>query len=505
MQLILGGIRSGKSRFAERLAAATGLPVRYLATADPREPGMAARIAAHRSRRPPGWQTVELSLELQTGLAESGGLCLLLDGFGLLLARALERGEAFARRWLGEAVAALAAADAQEVLVVSEAVGEALLPTNPLARSWLELLGEANQLLAERARRVALVLAGRPVWLKGGGEGAGDRYHGDLEVGAGELDFAVNVAAVERPRWLEAALARGLENIRPYPDQSAARQALARRHGVDPEAVLPTNGAAEALWLAAFALRPAFAACIHPAFSEGESALRAAGAIVARVLRSPQRRFALEPERVPEEAELVVVANPGSPCGTLHPAERILALRRPGRIVVVDEAFMDFLPDQEASLAFPPPPGVVVVRSLTKLLGIAGLRVGYLLGEPQLVARLGGFQQPWAANNLALAVLAEAARRPRELAALARRLQGHRQDLERRLADLPGLRFFPGAANFLLARVADGRRVLAELHRRGLAVRPGWTFPGLDHRYLRITARRPRENAVLVKALQEVV
>jgi histidinol-phosphate/aromatic aminotransferase/cobyric acid decarboxylase-like protein/adenosyl cobinamide kinase/adenosyl cobinamide phosphate guanylyltransferase len=505
VQLVLGGIKSGKSRFAEAVAAASGLPVRYLATADPKEPGMAARIAAHRARRPAEWETVEVPLTVAPALAGAADRCVLLDGFGLLLARALEAGEEAARRWVAEAAEALAEAEVGELVVVSEAVGEALVPTNGLARLWLELLGEANQLLAERAERVALVVAGRPLWLKGGGVGAGSRYHGDREVRPGELDFAVNVADPGAQPWLSQALQAGSENLRSYPNPTPAREALGRRHGVGAEGVLPTNGAAEGLWLCATALRPAIAACIHPTFSEGEAALKAAGAVVERVVRRAQERFALVPERVPEEAEVVVVANPGSPCGTLHPPEQVLALRRPGRVVVVDEAFMDFLPDQAASLAFPPPPGVVVVRSLTKLLGLAGLRVGYLVGEPQLIERLASFQPPWAANGVALAVLAEAARRPRQLAALARRFQRHREDLERRLAGVPGLELFPGAANFVLCRVGDGPRVLTALHRRGIAVRPGWTFPGLDRRYLRITARPPRYNRLLAKALKEVL
>ena len=145
---------------------------------------------------------------------------------------------------------------------------------------------------------------------------------------------------------------------------------------------MPTNGAAEALWLLPAALRPALAACVHPGFTEAEAALRAHGVPVARVLRDPERDFALDPAAVPDAADLVVVGNPASPSGTLDPAAALLALRRPGRVVAVDEAFMDLVPGEPASLARERLEDVIVVRSLTKSLGIPGLRAGYAIAPP---------------------------------------------------------------------------------------------------------------------------
>src|SRR5205085_2760047 len=127
------------------------------------------------------------------------------------------------------------------------------------------------------------------------------------------------------------------------------------------------------------------------------------------------------PGAVPAEADLVVVGNPASPSGTLDPAAAVLALRRPGRVVVVDEAFMDLVPGEPATLAGDPLDDVIVVRSLTKALAVPGLRVG------------------------------------------------------------------------------------AALRERAIAVRPAASFPGLNERHLRLTARDPQANARLVAALAEAV
>src|SRR5262249_57138930 len=98
-----------------------------------------------------------------------------------------------------------------------------------------------------------------------------------------------------------------------YPAETAAVAALAERHGRAPEEIVPTNGAADALWLLPAALRPRLAACVHPGFTEAEAALRAHGVPVARVLRDPARDFAPDPAAVPAEAALGIVGNPAAP------------------------------------------------------------------------------------------------------------------------------------------------------------------------------------------------
>jgi histidinol-phosphate/aromatic aminotransferase/cobyric acid decarboxylase-like protein len=269
--------------------------------------------------------------------------------------------------------------------------------------------------------------------------------------------------------------------------------------------IVPTNGAAEALWLIPAALRPALAACVHPGFTEAEAALRAHGVPVVRVLRERERGFALDPGAVPAEADLVIVGNPASPSGTLDPATALLALRRPGRVLVVDEAFMDFVPGEPATLVRERMDDVIVVRSLTKALAIPGLRAGYAVAPAALAGRLRDVRPPWSANALALAALVAAARRPDALAEIAERAAAEREDLERRLAGVCGLRTWPSAANFCLVEVADGPAVLDALRERKIAVRAAASFPGLGAGDLRVTARAPRENERLVAALAQAV
>jgi len=519
LTLVLGGVRSGKSERAEALAAAGGRSVTYLATADPTDLSMRARMQAHRSRRPASWRTVQLGATGELPSTDSDDGCWLLDGLGVWLSRLdTEQSERAVRGLID-------AARRRAVIVVAEEAGLGVLPAAPVARAWLDRLGEANRRLAACAERVELVVAGRPLVLDAaagsavgppmgpGSEAAVDavrlvaRVHGDRLLGPGLVDHAVNVLAGGPDEELRAHLHAVLDrDAGAYPDEREAVAALAAHHGRGEQEVVPTSGATAGLWLVAAALRPRLAAVIHPAFSEGEVALRAHGIPVTQVVRTPERDFALEPAAVPDQADLVLTANPLSPSGTLDSAEAVLALRRPGRVVVVDEAFMDFAADEpHSSLAGCQLPDVIVLRSLTKILSIPGLRAGYALAPPTLAARLRAASPPWSVSALATAALAWAASHPAAIDRARRRASAEREDLARGLAKLDGVRCWPSAANFCLIEVADGDRIARRLRAAGIAVRPCGDFLGLDRRHVRLTARDPASNRRLLEELKRTL
>jgi histidinol-phosphate aminotransferase len=330
----------------------------------------------------------------------------------------------------------------------------------------------------------------------------GLRFHGDVVAGPGQLDFAVNVVPDGPPEWLLEALSDALSLAAAYPDEGSAIAAVAARHGRPPEEVVLLNGAAEAFWLLAQVLRPQLAVVVAPSFTEPQAALRATGQRVQPVWRDPVS-FQLDPAAVPAEADLVVTGNPNNPTGTLDPAAILAGLARPGRVLVVDEAFMEFTAGEAETLAARRDlPGLVVVRSLTKLWGLAGIRAGYLLAPPRTANLLRAARQPWSVNCLACAALAAWADQGADHAAqLVERLTATRERLAAALATLPGVRVWPSAANFLLLQVVDGPAVLDGLAARGIAVRPCHSFPGLTANHLRVAVRDEADNQRLVDAL----
>jgi len=641
LHLVIGGVRSGKSELAERLAGGAGAPVCFVATGSPGDPEMVERIARHRRRRPAGWRTVESDdPPAVLGLAPpppasppptrrrsapqappvpppqaAPDETVLVDGIGSWVARLMvaeglwtdaevaplgQHGESAWERLLDQvrAFAHAAATRPGLTLVVVEEGGLGLVPQGAGARRYLDLMGEATQLLAKAATEVQLVVAGQVIGpasspaaragavpaaqdlpstgridLPGppqqapprppGGEppataGPGQpveadadlpgtaaagppepaapelpgaarpelpapatpelpaaaaaraiptklRLHGDTVAAPGQLDFAVNVIPGGPPAWLRGELLAAIGNAGSYPDQRPAIAALADRHGRDPGEVLPTNGSAEAFWLLANVLQPARPVVVHPSFTEPEVAMRVAGHTVQRAYRHPDS-FTLDPDAVPDEADLVVVGNPNNPTGNLDRADQVAALARPGRVLVVDEAFMEFTEGETESLAGRGDlPGLVVVRSLTKLWALPGIRAGYLLCAPDLAATLRAARQPWSVNTVACAALAACARDRATAARVGERVSSAREELVRALGRLPGVRVWPSAANFLLLQVPAGPAVRSALAEHGIAVRPADSFPGLGPDYVRIAVRSPEDNRRLVTTLGEVL
>lgn len=338
------------------------------------------------------------------------------------------------------------------------------------------------------------------------GEGLG--HHGDVELAPGLVDLAVNVRSAPMPPWLAEPLRASLADLAQYPNPTPARAAVAERHARAPEEVLLTAGAAQAFVLLAQALRPRHAVVIHPQFTEPELALRSAGHDVERVILTEP--FRLDPAQAPADADLVVLGNPTNPTSICHPAEAVAALARPGRVLVVDEAFADTVHvpravGEAASLSRRRDlPGLVVVRSLTKTWGLAGLRIGYLLAPPDLVRRLASAQPLWPVSTPALraAVVCSAAVAVAEERRIAAALAADRSHLVAGLRALPGVTVAgEPASSFVLVRVDGALAVRAALRESGFAVRRGDTFPGLGPDFLRIAVRDTATSDAFLAAL----
>lgn len=332
-------------------------------------------------------------------------------------------------------------------------------------------------------------------------------YHGDVAARGALVDFAVNVRGTT-PRWLLDALGSHLNDLSAYPDpmlDRRVRKLIARRHGRREDEVLLLAGVAEG-----FALLPDICerpAVIHPQFTEPDAVMRAAGIDVDRVILRPPWDLGQVRDgsvAVPDDADLVVVGNPTNPTSVLHSREDILALRAPGRVVVVDEAFMDVVAEdagEACEVASVRDPGLLVFRSLTKTWALAGLRCGYALGAPEVLAALARRRPAWPVGTLQLHAMRLVAEH-----GMGRPLRLERADVARErelmvaVLDDAGWEVEPAAGPFLLARppVADPEAVRLALANRGVAVRRCDTFPGLGTSRWRLAVRGPADVGTLV-------
>lgn len=322
------------------------------------------------------------------------------------------------------------------------------------------------------------------------------------------LDFSANVNPYGPSPTVRAAVAR--VPLGAYPDRDCLEltAALADFEGVLPQRLLPGNGASELIWLAALAfVRPGDRVLIlGPTFCEYARAAHLLGGCITECRTREADDFAPPREEVVGHLEalhprLVFLCNPNNPTGAALPPETIAgwARQHPRSLFVVDESYLPFAPGL-GSARTDSRENVLVLRSMTKDFGLAGLRLGYAVGDERAIGLLRRVQPPWSVNAPAqaagVAALRDAPHRQRSL----NRIAQAKQDLTAGLARL-GLAAVPSSAHFFLVRVGDGAAFRARLLRRGIAVRDGASFglPG----HVRIAARRPEENERLLAITRE--
>jgi histidinol-phosphate aminotransferase len=336
------------------------------------------------------------------------------------------------------------------------------------------------------------------------------RHHGDAEVRGDLINLAVNVRHAPMPGWLSEPIADAMTRLSAYPDHREATEAIARRHGRDPAEVLLTAGASQGFVVLAQAFRGANRpVVVHPQFTEPEAALSNAGHQVHRVLLREQDGFRLDARAIPADSELVFLGNPVNPTSTLTPAAEIEKLIRPGRTVVVDEAFADTIEGEPESMSTTADmSGLVILRSLTKTWGLAGLRIGYVLADRKTIGRLGACLPLWPVSAPALAAAAAiaspvAVMHEREI---ARRLSMERSYFLGKLRKVPGVAV-PGdqRSSFVCVRIDGAAKIRLELRERGWAVRRGDTFPGLGPDWLRIAVRDTATTDAFIEVLTDVI
>ncbi len=328
------------------------------------------------------------------------------------------------------------------------------------------------------------------------------------------LDFSASINPLGPPASAIAALQARIPELVAYPDPSYTdlRTAIAQFHQISPDWILPGNGAAELITWACRDLAALDTVVLPtPAFSDYTRALQAFQAIVVThplanfAASEPSIQWSMPVQTTPGNTGLLL-NNPHNPTGHLLTQADLLPYLEQFALVVVDEAFMDFLPpaEQQSGVEWVEKfPNLVVVRSLTKFYSLPGLRLGYAIAHPDRLHRWQQWRDPWSVNTLAAAVgevvLQDTAFQQQTWAWLAQTRPALRQSL----AAIPGLQPFPSAANFLLVKAdyAVPRLQTQLLQQQQILLRDCLSFAELGDRYFRIAIRTPADNQRLVDCL----
>ena len=314
------------------------------------------------------------------------------------------------------------------------------------------------------------------------------------------------------PRAL-AAMANALPTLQLYPDGNAfyLKQRLAGKLNLDPAHLILGNGSNEILEFVGHAVIAPGAEVVvsEYCFAVYPIVTHLCG---GRLVSVPAKSFGHDlpamRDAITARTAVVFVANPNNPTGTLAPASEVLELIRsvpPNVLLVIDEAYIEFLDeplDLRPLIRSGEHPNLVLTRTFSKIHGLAGLRIGYGIGSPAVIAAFEKVRQPFNLNTLA------------QVAALAALEDGEhqRRTQENNKAGLQfftaactrlGLTFLPSAANFILVRVGTGQQVFDAMQRLGVIVRPmgGYRLP----EWIRISIGTPQENERCLAALQQVL
>lgn len=335
------------------------------------------------------------------------------------------------------------------------------------------------------------------------------------------LDFSANINPLGIPDSVKEALAGALPYIIHYPDTEATelKMAISRQYGVAVDHITVGNGAVEPIYLLCHMLKPKQVLVAAPAFGEYERAARAGGAQVRYAYLHPEEGFGIQPEKILQQADsadIIFLGNPNNPTGTLLTNSQIRVIldrvKQQNTLVVVDESFLDFLPDDSSYTCrslLPLYPRLVIIHSLTKFYAIPGLRLGFALAGPDITALLHTAKDPWNVNSLAqsagVAALGDAAYRlySREF------VQRVKQELYEKLTAFPEVSAFAPAVNFILLDIKRTGFTAGQLRERlrteCVLIRDCSNYPGLSDTYVRVAVKRPEQNERLLAVLRKVI
>ncbi|GAB4526232.1 MAG: threonine-phosphate decarboxylase CobD [Pleurocapsa sp.] len=327
-------------------------------------------------------------------------------------------------------------------------------------------------------------------------------------------DFSASINPLGPPCSAIAAISNSLGELTAYPDPEyyQLRSLLAEHHQIEPDYILPGNGAAELLtWAGRELAQLQETYLITPAFGDYKRALAAFNSkITSCSLPLPVSPSPHLLSQSPPPKTGLLLNNPHNPTGKLWTRDEILPYLEQFALIVVDEAFMDFLlPTEEQSLIpfLKDFPNLVILRSLTKFYSLPGLRIGYAIAHPERLKRWQKWRDPWSVNTLAVAATTAAIQDKEFQQQTWNWLSPTRSQFFQGLSQIPGLQPLPGAANFLLVKsemsVTKIQTELLKNHR--LLIRDCLSFPELGDLYFRVAVRSAQDNTRLIEAIAAIV
>ena len=334
------------------------------------------------------------------------------------------------------------------------------------------------------------------------------------------IDFSANINPLGYPPGLKETIIKEFDSILNYPDIDSFElvSGLSEYHDIGRDYIVVGNGSTEFMYSIPLTFKPQKALIVTPAFSEYEKGLRLAGAKVSYFQTDEKEDFSIDIarlcKRLKEGFDIVCFCNPANPTGVLTSKDElcraIACAGKTGTLAVIDEAFIDFEEEESVKKEILRFSNLIVLRSMTKFFGIPGLRIGYVIASTPCIAKIREVKPPWTVNSLGQKVAAYAFSDRDYIRDTRQYITNERELLMAAINEIPGLKTYKSAANFLLvfmnSRIGLNSTELKDnLSREGILIRDCSTFDGMGDRYFRVAVKKHEQNMILIEKLKEVV
>lgn len=326
------------------------------------------------------------------------------------------------------------------------------------------------------------------------------------------IDFSASINPLGIPESVNSAIKDNIKYLYNYPDPDAKRLRLqiAKHHKINLESIICGNGSTELIYLVARALRPERVLIPAPTFSEYERACKTSSKFKVQSLKlKSENNFDIETENFINSmkgCEMAFLCNPNNPTGRVLKKADVIKIADASKklkcYLIIDEAFIDFVPEESVIQEVEKNPYLIVLRSLTKFYALSGLRVGYGVFPLNITETIKKHKEPWTVNTLAqtagIAAFNDTAFKKKTF----RVIKQEKDFLEKKFKRLE-ISYIPSEANYYLLRLNNAKEIISALRNKGILVRDCSNFKGLDNSYMRIAVRSRRENEVLIKELSK--
>jgi len=340
------------------------------------------------------------------------------------------------------------------------------------------------------------------------------------------IDFSANINFLGPPSSLLEAIKNNINKIENYPEvnSKSLKNAIAKKHFLDPEQVTVANGAAEMIYQLTKILKPKKVMVIDPTFSEYELAAESAAAAVEHFSLSKKADFKLDLEKLKislnKDIDLLFICNPNNPTAHLLKTSELESIIQKAAkeeiVVLIDEAFIDFLtePDKYSTInLLDIYNNLVILKSMTKLFAIPGLRLGYALTNKNLSLELETKRDPWSVNyfsQLAGEIIFSNQQEIKDYVKLSReKIAAERKYLYQKLKKFKRLKVYQPTTNYIFIDISETNYNSAELKQElskvAILIRNCDSYYNLQDNYIRVAVKNRKSNKILIEKLKTIL